>query len=138
MRPTWKDAVVGAFAVAGLTLFSAGAFGDDLDVTMRMVTDDDSLTDSVVREIELTRPIMLDARPGNSEDAKEARENGREFGQSVAEQAREAARLRKENKFPNGPGGSGSGRPESPDRPDSPGSSGNLDRPDNLSGQSLG
>lgn len=70
---------------------------DDLDVTMRMVTDDDGLTESVVREIELDRPIGLTDNPGRAnETAREAREQGRAFGQTVAERAKEAARLRRD------------------------------------------
>ncbi|MDI9246598.1 hypothetical protein [Marinobacter sp. CHS3-4] len=126
MRPVLKNVVFRALAAAGLSIFSSGALADDLDVTMRMVTDDESLTESVVREIELSRPIMLDARPGNA-TAKEARERGREFGQSVAERAKEAARIRKEGSFPDV-----TDDPDAnPERPDNPGRSGSPGRPDN-------
>lgn len=123
MSPVLKNVVFGALAAAGLSIFSSGAMADDLDVTMRMVTDDESLTESVVREIELSRPIMLDARPGNA-TAKEAKENGREFGQSVAERAKEAARIRKEGEFPDATDSAES-------IPERPNSSGRPGRPDN-------
>lgn len=41
----------------GLWVPATTLANDDLDVTMRMVTDDAELTDSVVREIELPRAI---------------------------------------------------------------------------------
>jgi len=83
--------------VTMLVVSSPGVFAnDDLDVTMRMVTDDEMLTDSVVREIRLTRPIGLDRNPGApaNEIAEDAREQGRALGQEVADRAREAGRLR--------------------------------------------
>lgn len=89
---------------------------DDLDVTMRMVTDDEGLTDSVVREIELSTPIGLETVSGqNGTD-----DRGRAFGQGVAEQAREAARLRKEARD--------NGRPEKPDKPGKPSNPGKPDK----------
>lgn len=100
--------------VAMLALSSPGAFAndganDDLDVTMRMVTDDEALTDSIVREIRLTRPIGLDRNRGQGVDGidEEAREQGRAFGQEVADRAREAGRLRneaRETRKPDSPG----------------------------------
>lgn len=82
---------------------------EDLDVTMRMVLDEQTLTESVVREIELPEPATVE-RPGEmteSRDApgmdvsRDAREQGRGFGQDMAEQARDSSR-------------------ERPDRPDLP------------------
>jgi hypothetical protein len=94
----------------GLTSSIACA-SEDLGVTMRMVTDDETLTDSVVREIRLDRPVNLDADPDRGKGVgREARENGRAFGEAVSEQARKAARLRQEV-----------GRPE---RPETPGNQG--------------
>ncbi|HET8802881.1 MAG TPA: hypothetical protein VFN01_17055 [Marinobacter sp.] len=70
---------------------------EDLDVTMRMVVDDLELTDSVVREIRLPEQLAVDAPTGPTErknpmenPASDARERGREFGQSMAERARES------------------------------------------------
>jgi len=85
---------------------------DDLDVTMRMVTDDAELTDSVVREIELPRAIEKPENPGESgsrglDTASEARERGREFGESMSEKARQSRELIK-------------GKPELPERPERP------------------
>lgn len=89
---------------------------DDLDVTMRMVTDDAELTDSVVRQIELprtvARPVESPDNPGESgsrgrDAASEARERGREFGESMSEKARQSRELIK-------------GKPELPERPERP------------------
>jgi len=76
----------------------AGA--NDLDVTMRMVEDSEDLTNSVTREIRLPELPVLQgkasdqgqARPDapGREVSKDARERGRDFGQSVSERAREA------------------------------------------------
>lgn len=88
---------------------------DDLGVTMRMVTDDETLTESVVREVELREPVGL--KPSEN-PAREAREKGREFGQSASERAREIRELRGRDggpaitEMPEAPP-----RPERPDRP---------------------
>lgn len=101
MRPLrYKNSLLCA-VVAMFALSSAGAFAnDDLDVTMRMVTDDETLTDSVVREIRLSQPIGLGSGSGAKADeiAEDAREQGRAFGQGVADRAREASRLRNETR----------------------------------------
>lgn len=71
----------------------AGA-SDDLDVTMRMVDEQEDITDSVTREIRL--PELPGLRQGESrsrpQDApgRQLREHGRAFGQSVSGQARES------------------------------------------------
>jgi hypothetical protein len=68
---------------------------DDLDVTMRMVTDDEQLTNSVVRTIELPEsPVASPAKQAGkralgNHNACNARELSRQAGQAVAEQARE-------------------------------------------------
>lgn len=80
--------------VAGFSISLGAAAADDLDVTMRMVLDDAELTDSVVREIELplATPSELQRNKAASglDTAEDARDSGREFGQSVAEDARSA------------------------------------------------
>ncbi|MBE02509.1 hypothetical protein [Marinobacter lutaoensis] len=72
---------------------------DDLDVTMRMVVDDDELTRSVVREIPLPvpeTPAQGLGRGGSAaEAASEARERGRALGQDMRERAKEAHDLGK-------------------------------------------
>lgn len=98
--------------VVGFWLPATTLANDDLDVTMRMVTDDAELTDSVVREIELPRAIERPDNPGKSgspglDAASEARERGREFGESMSEKARQSRELIK-------------GRPELPERPERP------------------
>lgn len=85
---------------------------DDLDVTMRMVTNDAELTDSVVREIQLPRAVERPGNPGESgsselDAARDARERGREFGESMSEKARQSRELIK-------------GKPELPERPERP------------------
>ncbi len=105
-----------AYSCLGLLLLAPSMVvaDDDLGVTMRMVTDDADLTESVVREIELREPVALERRgsgEGKTADtpheapgldkAREARERGRE----AAEQAREAHERNRE-------------RPEHPERPD--------------------
>ena len=100
------------FLVLGFWLPATTLANDDLDVTMRMVTDDEELTDSVVREIELPRAIERPDNPGKSgspglDAASEARERGREFGESMSEKARQSRELIK-------------GKPELPERPERP------------------
>jgi hypothetical protein len=88
---------------------------EDLDVTMRMVTDDAELSESVVRELELPRLDSSPAVGGNADSrgldtAEQARERGRAFGQEMSERARESRDLRQ----------GVPGRPEAPDRPQRP------------------
>lgn len=70
---------------------------DDLDVTMRMVVDDEDLTNSVVREIELPEPMTPEtpARPERPdiETALDAMERGQDIGESASERASEAREL---------------------------------------------
>ncbi|MDX1598259.1 MAG: hypothetical protein R3295_06325 [Marinobacter sp.] len=76
---------------------------DDLDVTMRMVVDDEDLTNSVVREIELPEPMVTgrSERPGaparperpDIEAALDAMERGQDIGESASERASEAREL---------------------------------------------
>lgn len=60
---------------------------DDLDVTMRMVTDDAELTESVVREIELPQPVITDRfeMPG-LRDSIDVLDSTRELSDAVSEQ----------------------------------------------------
>ncbi|MDC0661283.1 hypothetical protein [Marinobacter sp. SS21] len=66
---------------------------DDLDVTMRMVTDDEALGNSFVQELQLPEPVPsletgdLDSVPSNVELMREA---GREVTETLAEQGRES------------------------------------------------
>lgn len=69
---------------------------EDLDVTMRMVADDEALSGSFVQELQLPEPEMV---PGSAapdpddpglEIARDARESGRSMGETLAEQARES------------------------------------------------
>lgn len=72
--------------LAMLALPVAAQSQDDLDVTMRMVTDDDELTESVIREIELSEPVIVERfeRP-DIDAAREAAESSRELGDSISE-----------------------------------------------------
>ena len=119
MSGIWQRTVF----LVGLSLFLVGPStvfaSDDLDVTMRMVTDDEDLTESVVREINLREPVSL-GRPSKdrgvdksvnsadkARDARDARERGREAANAASERARE---VRNDN--------GRKGRPELPDLPD--------------------
>lgn len=92
--------------LSGLLLWPAVSYAEpDLDVTMRMVTDDDTLSDSVVQEIQLPDP-SIEAVPGerrrsgagkelqHSNDKENSRQNrgiddsGRHWGESVSDHAR--------------------------------------------------
>ncbi len=108
-----------------------------LEVTMALLPENAADDDTVTRRIELppaNREAASDKPPveipgaengdGKGLDtAAEARERGREFGQDVAEQARE----NREN------AGHGNGPPESPPGP--PSDAGNGGRPDNPGGR---
>lgn len=107
------------FLMPGFFIPATALANEDLDVTMRMVTDDAELTDSVVREIELPRAIESPDDPGKSgsggrDAASEARDRGREFGESMSEKARQSRDLIE-------------GKPERPERPELPDAPG-LDR----------
>ncbi|WP_225315061.1 hypothetical protein [Marinobacter confluentis] len=132
MSVRFKLSLVVFALAAGLLSSPATLASDDLDVTMRMVTDDEALTDSVVREIRLDQPIVLEEGPGASgsgkgseranETARQAREQGRAFGQAAAERAKEAARVREDAR-----GNGSTNRPEVPGSgsgPLNPGNSG--------------
>ncbi len=81
------------FAIPGLSLAQ-----DDLDVTMRMVTDDQELDDSFVQQLEL--PESVDEPPGaddfgdmqtDAEDfATETREDMLDIEDTLAEESRES------------------------------------------------
>src|SRR5690606_10286756 len=82
------------------------AAANDLDVTMRRVEDSQALTSSVTRELRLPELRLLrgkasaqgQARPDvpGREVSKDARERGRDFGQSVSERARAAREKKRE------------------------------------------
>ncbi|MEE3170128.1 MAG: hypothetical protein VX324_08375 [Pseudomonadota bacterium] len=108
--------LVGALTLAS-TIPATVLASDDLDVTMRMVTDDAELSESVVRELELPRLDSSPAVGGNADadsrgldTAEQARERGRAFGQEMSERARESRDLTQ----------GVPGRPEAPDRPQRP------------------
>ena len=84
--------------------------GDDLDVTMQIIMDPDAkLPDEVVRRIPLPERKPAPSAPANAEsesagrpdqadrnDAREAKELGREVGQSARDSAKEAREQREE------------------------------------------
>lgn len=101
---------------------------DDLDVTMRMVRDNDDLTESVVREIELREPVALERRngeadkaddiPGAARGVEKARDRGREAARTGAERAREVRERNEKRERPERPEPPGaSKRPEKPELP---------------------
>lgn len=118
-----------------LLLFAGNAVAeDDLDVTMRMVSDDDkSASDKVVREIRLPDSASdraRDAAAPGLERANEASEKGRRAADSARERARRGLEQRNQrNEIPipggdagrpgNGAPGAGGEGPERdlPDRP---------------------
>jgi len=109
-------AVLAALAAAWTTAVRAG---DDLDVTMTVIEDNDSNI-----EHEVTKHITLPPKPDHAEQgerggdapgrgvADDARERGRDFGQSTAEGARS-----RRGPPADRPGNGGGGNP-----PDNPGS----------------
>lgn len=64
---------------------------DDLDVTMRMVVDDEDLADNVVQELQLPEPAASGRKGSGAsgrERAEDAREQGRALGQRISGEAR--------------------------------------------------
>jgi len=93
---SWWRASSSRLMLAAVLVVSAPlALADDLDVTMRMVDDSEDLTGAVTREIRLPElPGLRRHERGNTlapgrATAEDARERGRNFGQSVSERARE-------------------------------------------------
>lgn len=127
MIPRFWQSVV-AYGSLGVLLLQppVAAADDDLGVTMRMVTDDADLTESVVREIELREPVALERRDGNAgppasnrSNAREASDRGREAARSATERAREVRDRNEQRERPDRPE-----RPdvsERPERPEQPG-----------------
>lgn len=118
----WHSVV--ASGCLGLLLLtpSLAVAEDDLGVTMRMVTDDDDLTKSVVREIELREPVALERRDGKAEqpadNASEARDRGREAARTATERAKEVRERNEQRERPERPEPPGaSRRPEKPELP---------------------
>lgn len=130
--------VLGLLAHAALAQQPSAAPGpkrDDLDVTMQIIVDPDAkLPDEVVRRIPLPErksaapsatPATESQSKGADQDkanAREAKELGREVGQSAKERAKEAAEQREqarraaaEERRRN------ENHPNPPDRPDPPG-----------------
>lgn len=91
----WRASSARLVLVAMLAGATPLALADDLDVTMRMVDDSEDLTGAVTREIRLPElPGLRRHERGNTlapgrATAEDARERGRDFGQSVSERARE-------------------------------------------------
>ena len=87
--------------LASTFLFLPAAYASEdleLDVTMRVVGPKDSLPDAVTKTIELPASASDTARENAAaglEKANEARSRGREYGQSVSEQARAKAKKAK-------------------------------------------
>ena len=112
-------------AMMGLLVTGQAYAGDDLDVTMRMVLDDQDLTKSVVREIQLPEPPAAeraapearDKAGAGLESAEDARDQGRAFGQEMADQARESANVNRD--VPDKPDVPAA-KPERPERPELP------------------
>jgi hypothetical protein len=94
---------------------------DDLDVTMRVIVDPNAkVPDEIVRRIPLPKPAQPATPPSNKpaepgakgkERAAGARDQGREFGQQVSEEAKRRSEEARQKKPPP------PGRPDNPGRP---------------------
>lgn len=92
-----------------LLLFGGSAMAqDDLDVTMRMVTEDDSASDNVASEIRLPGNASDRAREAAApglERANEASEKGRKASDAARERARRGLEQRNQRRKDAIPGG---------------------------------
>ncbi|TDT44606.1 hypothetical protein DES49_0719 [Halospina denitrificans] len=102
-----------------LLLFGGSAMAqDDLDVTMRMVTEDDSASDNVASEIRLPGNASDRAREAAApglERANEASEKGREASDAARERARRGLEQRNQRRGTSPDGntsGPGDGAPD--------------------------
>src|SRR5678815_2219065 len=122
------------------------ANGDDLDVTMRVIVDPNAkVPDEIVRRIQLPKPAQPatpsekpndKGKPADSgkpadkgkppepgaqgqQRASEARQQGREFGEQVAEEAKQRSEEARRNKPPKPPGPP-RGPPNRPNPPSAP------------------
>jgi hypothetical protein len=113
----WLVLALGPVAMAQ-TPPAKPAPSEDLDVTMRVIVDPNAkVPDEIVRRIPLPQPKSARA-PGTPPDnaskpaGSDAREQGREFGQDVAAQARQRAEEARRNAGP--PGDRGPAQPPGP------------------------
>ena len=126
--------VLGFMAMAAFAQSPPARSRDDLDVTMHVIVDPDSkVPDEIVRRIQLPKPGQAapaegkkstdekKAEPGANGQGRssEAREQGREFGQQVSEEAKQRAEEAKRNQGkkpdkPHPPPPSPPGRPSTP------------------------
>lgn len=86
------------FGLLAVAPVSRAADDVDLDVTMRVVGPRDSLPNAVTKTIALPPSASDKAKEKSAsglEKANEARSRGREYGQSVSEQARSKAKGKK-------------------------------------------
>ncbi|MDX1588518.1 MAG: hypothetical protein R3296_06235 [Oleiphilaceae bacterium] len=93
---SWITRVM-AVAMLSLALPATVVAEDELDVTMEMVRDDESLKDFVAHELPLPKSASETGREASGEGrarAAEARETGREKAEEARERAREAREQR--------------------------------------------
>ena len=108
------------FILVPLMLFAGPATAEgDLDVTMCMVTGQESASDNIAREIKLPDTVSDRAREAAApglERAREASERGREAAEAARGRAQKGLERRSERReLP------GIGPPKNPGAPDNPG-----------------
>ena len=135
-RRLYFAAVLAFLVPAGFAQSPPAGNRDDLDVTMRVIVDPDAkVPDEIVRRIELPKPGQTPPAKDKNGDASkpappgaqgrgraaEARDQGREFGQDVSEEAKQRSEDARRNKKP---------KPDKPDKPDKPGKAEHPPRPE--------
>ncbi|SFR83373.1 hypothetical protein SAMN05216203_3398 [Marinobacter daqiaonensis] len=90
LRPYCLAFLAAAVLLSPTSLLAQGR--DDLDVTMRMVVDDEDLSDGLVQELQLpASPLARQNERGakGRQDAEDMREQGRALGRRISEEARD-------------------------------------------------
>ncbi|GGY83331.1 hypothetical protein [Marinobacter zhanjiangensis] len=99
--PSFLTSLVAVLLLSPASLMAQD--GDDLDVTMRMVADDDDLSEGLIQELQLPESPTDIARKGG-EDRRDRADNLREQGRSLGREISEEARGRREERSVGRPG----------------------------------